>query len=158
VILMSNGTEDDHVHQVLTIIRDIIDTERVFFESPVWSLPEPIRGRTLLNQSRTTGALLDLARLVYVTSARQSEPRFVVSIPMQDFEDVPIVATEDQITASMSVVENLVETNCSICQDTLTSGSRLRCSHLFHTSCIRNWFQMNSRCPVCRHDIREPHE
>lgn len=150
---------EDHMRQILDILHDLIASDRSFYSSPVFALPDPLRGRTLLNQSRTTGAILDLVRMMYVTAIREEAgPRFVVTIPVPDFEDVPVVATEAQINASMTAVHDLVETSCSICQDTLTTGSRLLCSHLFHTSCIRNWFQMNSRCPVCRHDIRDPHE
>lgn len=30
---------------------------------------------------------------------------------------------------------------------------RLRCHHKFHSSCIRDWNQANSSCPICRGDI-----
>lgn len=30
---------------------------------------------------------------------------------------------------------------------------RLRCQHKFHSSCVRDWNQANSSCPVCRLDI-----
>jgi hypothetical protein len=29
------------------------------------------------------------------------------------------------------------------------------CGHTFHTENIMNWFRSNSRCPVCRYDIRD---
>jgi hypothetical protein len=29
------------------------------------------------------------------------------------------------------------------------------CGHIFHTNNIMRWFQRNTRCPVCRYDIRE---
>ena len=150
------GTLEDYTRQILSIIRDVVDADRSFYTSPVFALPEPIRGRTLLNQSRTTAAILEIMRMmvVHLTNIEVGD-RFVLAIPDPEFEDVPIVATPAQISASMTSFENLVETNCSICQDSLTSGSRLRCSHLFHTPCILNWFQMNARCPVCRHDIRQ---
>jgi Ring finger domain len=155
---MTSATGDtDHTRTILSILRDLVESDRSFYHSPVFALPEPIRGRTLLNQSRTTGAILDLLRMMFANiTSIENEPRFVVTIPMPDFEDVPIIATNAQIDAAMAPFDTMVDTNCSICQDTLTSGSRLRCSHMFHTACIRNWFQMNSRCPVCRHDIREP--
>jgi hypothetical protein len=34
-------------------------------------------------------------------------------------------------------------------------ATRIRhCGHCFHSGCIGEWFSMNPRCPVCRHDIR----
>ena len=29
------------------------------------------------------------------------------------------------------------------------------CGHIFHTDPLMNWFRSNSRCPICRFDIRE---
>ena len=31
-----------------------------------------------------------------------------------------------------------------------------QCRHVFSASAIRTWLETNVRCPVCRHDIREP--
>ena len=31
------------------------------------------------------------------------------------------------------------------------------CGHVFHTESLRNWFETNTRCPVCRYDIRDFH-
>ena len=28
------------------------------------------------------------------------------------------------------------------------------CNHIFHLSCIDQWFSNNTRCPICRDDIR----
>lgn len=30
---------------------------------------------------------------------------------------------------------------------------RLPCSHIFHVSCLRSWFQRQQTCPTCRMDI-----
>ena len=32
----------------------------------------------------------------------------------------------------------------------------LQCRHIFTAESLRQWFESNVRCPVCRHDIREP--
>jgi hypothetical protein len=55
------------MRQILDILHDLIASDRSFYSSPVFALPDPLRGRTLLNQSRTTGAILDLVRMMYVT-------------------------------------------------------------------------------------------
>lgn len=41
---------------------------------------------------------------------------------------------------------------------TITPGSvkRLPCGHIFHTSCLRNWFQRQQTCPTCRMNILRP--
>ncbi|VDL59538.1 unnamed protein product [Hymenolepis diminuta] len=33
---------------------------------------------------------------------------------------------------------------------------RLPCGHIFHTSCLRNWFQRQQTCPTCRMNILRP--
>lgn len=30
------------------------------------------------------------------------------------------------------------------------------CNHIFHTSCLRSWFQRHQTCPTCRLDILRP--
>lgn len=32
----------------------------------------------------------------------------------------------------------------------------LTCGHMFHVAQIHRWFQRNSRCPVCRCNLRDP--
>ncbi|CAM9463183.1 unnamed protein product [Chrysoparadoxa australica] len=45
---------------------------------------------------------------------------------------------------------------CSICIEELEEGvdtEVLPCSHVFHSACINQWFQSNSVCPNCKHDL-----
>ena len=42
---------------------------------------------------------------------------------------------------------------CSICLEVFRDGiqiAKLRCKHLFHTSCINRWFEVNFTCPLCK--------
>lgn len=47
---------------------------------------------------------------------------------------------------------------CIICREEMVSGcKKLPCNHIFHTSCLRSWFQRQQTCPTCRMDIlRQP--
>ena len=51
--------------------------------------------------------------------------------------------------------------NCSVCSELFQTNSLYRvlpCNHAFHAPCIDTWLQSsNATCPVCRHDIRDPH-
>lgn len=75
------------------------------------------------------------------------------------FDDVEVFPTPDQVDASTTRTFPLGETPCSICQDTIAINQMARklnfCSHMFHISCIDEWFARNVHCPVCRHDIRD---
>ena len=52
------------------------------------------------------------------------------------------------------------DTSCAICQDMIRADDtarRLRpCRHVYHQTCIDQWFERSVFCPTCRHDIREP--
>lgn len=71
-------------------------------------------------------------------------------------DPVLVVPTEEQINNALEDIESST-TDCAICQDSISSaGCRIRsCQHVYHRSCLLDWFAMNVRCPVCRHDIRE---
>lgn len=36
---------------------------------------------------------------------------------------------------------------------TLPASKKLPCNHIFHTSCLRSWFQRQQTCPTCRLNI-----
>lgn len=50
---------------------------------------------------------------------------------------------------------------CQICFYVLIvfyilAAKKLPCNHIFHTSCLRSWFQRHQTCPTCRLDILRP--
>ncbi|CAG0917125.1 unnamed protein product [Notodromas monacha] len=46
------------------------------------------------------------------------------------------------------------DSTCIICREEMTSGAkRLPCNHIFHTLCLRSWFQRQQTCPTCRLDV-----
>lgn len=55
-------------------------------------------------------------------------------------------ATPEELSAADNV--------CIICREEMTSASKkLPCNHIFHTSCLRSWFQRQQTCPTCRLNI-----
>jgi hypothetical protein len=83
---------------------------------------------------------------------------------LQSFEPSVISASQEDLQAYTTLVHEPPESEniCSICQDSYDTQSECRilnaCQHRFHRSCIDTWFQTHITCPVCRHDIRNPHE
>jgi hypothetical protein len=76
-------------------------------------------------------------------------------------EPVIVIPTAAQIDAGTTLeILDAEEEVCAICQDAMHAAEEVRainaCDHRFHRTCIDTWFQRNVRCPVCRHDIREP--
>ncbi len=46
---------------------------------------------------------------------------------------------------------------CIICREDMTTAcKKLPCGHIFHTHCLRSWFQRQQTCPTCRMDVLRP--
>jgi len=52
---------------------------------------------------------------------------------------------------------NEVDNTCIICRDQMFIGKKLPCNHIFHSHCLRSWFQRQQSCPTCRLDVLSPH-
>lgn len=40
---------------------------------------------------------------------------------------------------------------CIVCREDMIDGAKkLPCNHIFHTGCLRSWFQRQQTCPTCR--------
>ena len=154
--------EDDGV---LDLIRELTQTDRAFF-SMIRFLDGNTRNHIVAAHMRNTSQAYALLRL-YLTQARQTES-VVMNIPlnsildpsgnfMRNFLDpVPVVPTRDQILAATDNHVGVTDQTCAICQEAVTCATRIRaCGHCFHSQCIHEWFSMNTRCPICRHDIRD---
>lgn len=79
------------------------------------------------------------------------------------FEDVIVRPSEQQIANATQMIDYSSENeynnmNCPITLDEFTEGEQIcrirHCGHIFKEQALRNWFQRNVRCPVCRYDIR----
>lgn len=83
---------------------------------------------------------------------------------LQSFQPPVVSASQDDLQQHTTLVHESPESEniCSICQDSYDTQSECRilnaCQHRFHRQCIDVWFQSHITCPVCRHDIRTPHE
>lgn len=55
-------------------------------------------------------------------------------------------ATPEELQAADNV--------CIICREEMvTASKKLPCNHIFHTACLRSWFQRQQTCPTCRLNI-----
>ncbi|XP_054012060.1 E3 ubiquitin-protein ligase synoviolin A [Hylaeus anthracinus] len=58
-------------------------------------------------------------------------------------------ATAEELAAADNV--------CIICREEMIAASKkLPCNHIFHTACLRSWFQRQQTCPTCRLNILRP--
>ena len=157
---LQDMTDMDDEISVLDVLRDIFDTERTFYGT-VRFLDGQTRNHIVAAQLRNTGLALQILRTFM---DRPAQPQSLVmnidlsgNILRNFLDPVPVIPTREELAAGTEtgVTFNSNET-CSICQDSVVHGTRLRnCGHCFHTDCIDQWLGMNTRCPMCRHDIRE---
>ncbi|KAL7047875.1 hypothetical protein ACKWTF_003133 [Chironomus riparius] len=56
----------------------------------------------------------------------------------------------DATSEELALSDNI----CIICrEDMVNSSKKLPCGHIFHTVCLRSWFQRQQTCPTCRLNI-----
>jgi len=76
-----------------------------------------------------------------------------------NYEDVVVAPSQQDIENGSKVVTQVSDdTICAICQEHAHEDRRWRvlsCQHSFHMPCIKQWFEQNVHCPVCRADIRQ---
>lgn len=79
-------------------------------------------------------------------------------------QPVEVYPTQSQIETSTRRVRYCdiarpINTSCPISMEDFEDNDMVtiirHCGHTFHTDNLLNWFRTNSRCPVCRYDIRE---
>lgn len=152
--------QEESGFSVLDVIQEIMETERSF-HNVIRFLDGSTRNQLVSAQQRNTNNAMALVR-EYLRLNSQP-PTMVMNIPLNIdasgnfFDPVPVVPTREQINAALENHVNVSETTCSVCQEGVTCASRVRgCGHCFHSDCIRQWFSMNPRCPMCRLDIRDP--
>jgi hypothetical protein len=145
-------------YTVLDALRDILETDQAFF-NVIRYLDGHARTHLVASHLRNTGSAMTILRQ-YMSNP--STTTMVMNIPLRldasgnSFLDaVPVYPTQDQIRVATESHVGVTNTNCAICQDSVTCATRIRhCGHCFHGACLDQWFSMSPRCPVCRHDIR----
>ena len=65
------------------------------------------------------------------------------------FSLLPVVDRRNATAEQLAAMDNV----CIVCrEDMVGDGSCkcLPCNHVFHTACLRRWFQRQQTCPTCR--------
>lgn len=74
-------------------------------------------------------------------------------------EQIPHLSTEqlDTLTEIVEYDISMNEHRCPITYEDFTPGERvcriIHCGHYFKINAIHRWFQLNTLCPVCRHNL-----
>jgi len=79
------------------------------------------------------------------------------------FLNIPVLPTRDEINRAVnnclySSIENPSNTSCPISLTRFEDNDEVSviryCNHVFKKEELESWFQENTRCPLCRYDIR----
>lgn len=154
---MSDDDDSFHATDPLDLIHDILETDRSFYDI-IRLLDSGSRNLVVAAHMRNMSALIGLLRIRMVAPPQAT--RMIVNFPVNGnfFDDVPVIPNTQQIIAAVEQNVPVTDTQCSICQESIQLATRIRhCRHCFHPQCIAQWFSMNPRCPMCRHDIRDLH-
>jgi hypothetical protein len=107
-----------------------------------------------MNNSPMLGNRL-MNRVLYNPNADIFAPR----IHGNFLNPVVVRATTEQIENNSEIVTDISGQSCAICQDMIRPDDTCRslsiCRHVYHRTCIDQWFTRSVHCPTCRHDIRE---
>jgi len=104
----------------------------------------------------------DLENFIYYAIYPTNTVRFNgLNNLFRDNEVQRLTAEEIQTATTIfeySVNNDNTHTSCPITLDDFQEGEQLckilHCGHTFRNSAIQDWFRRNTRCPVCRYDIR----
>lgn len=143
--------------RIYDVLEELLETDRTFYTMArylnVDRREEIIRTHLFNNRD-----LLSILRILATNNTT-----FTVRLPLRDvigdthsfWDPIRVAPTTQQINSATETNVTVTDTTCAICQEAVTSATRIRhCQHAFHHTCIMPWFELNSACPVCRHDIR----
>jgi hypothetical protein len=141
---------------VLDVLQGMLQTDRTFY-STIRFLDGQTRNHLVAAHMRNNSQMLAILRVFMAQPAMTATLTLSMDPSGNFFDPVPVVPTPAQVEAAternVEMPENSV---CSVCQEEVETATRLRaCRHSFHQHCIDQWLQVNPRCPVCRHDVRD---
>jgi len=159
----------DEEYTILNGLADMWETDRAFYQTIRFLNSESRTAVVAAHIRNNSQSLAILRTMLAADIVRPRTENVVLNIPLHLLVDpsgnrmtfmdpVPVLPTAEQIRAGTDVHVGVTDTVCAICQEDVSCATRIReCGHCFHGQCIAEWFTMNTRCPVCRWDIRDLH-
>lgn len=92
--------------------------------------------------------MLEILQEIFTSENDEDNNNLRIFRRILDIEDLNI----DTIP-SIKYRDSLNDTKCSIClEDFIVDESikQLRCEHIYHISCLEEWFNEKRICPLCR--------
>ena len=148
--------------ELLNTINNLIGGRNTFFERTINRLSIGTRDATVTTFLLNERCFMELINRIHTSHQRTTAAAtalLTMNLPQAFMDPVIVTPTQTHIErATVTVVDVPANTRCAICQDDITANAtQIRhCEHMYHSACFTQWFSMSVRCPVCRHDIRQP--
>ena len=91
----------------------------------------------------------------------EEQPAYTMTYTFMDEPQAntyPDLMTTETTSRTFSDIETPLNTECPIRLEPFEPNSSVvqinRCGHIFYPSGLQHWFDTNSRCPVCRTELR----
>ena len=126
----------------------------------------PLRRETTETTTNTIRPI-NRSRLTNLFTRLYSVPEdHALNVDLQNLSPVHIRPTIEQINNAterlvFNTIENPTNSVCPITQQRFEDDEHviriIHCGHIYTSASLQQWFQRNTRCPLCRYDIRNYH-
>jgi len=108
-----------------------------------------------ISQSNHGNALRSLQNLANISNMlRQINTNMIREVTNNPSEGILDMLPETTLDNVSKLPEE--KRSCVICISNFDNGDKvltIPCYHLFHTTCLKNWFKTNNTCPICKFKI-----
>jgi len=157
-----------------TPIRRRMSLEPLLYNNASLYRQFPLRTNTISSTTSTplprtsnTVRPTNRSRLTNLFTRLYSVPEeHTLNVDLQNLSPVHIRPTTEQINNAterlvFNTIENPTNSVCPITQQRFEDEEHviriIHCGHIYTSASLQQWFQRNTRCPLCRYDIRNYH-
>lgn len=87
---------------------------------------------------------------------------YEINLQLQEMTGGDVLVPVKSKSEAYSVIEEneIDELSCAICLDKPESATfvKTKCNHIYCKTCIDKWFEMNSKCPICKKNFNDSNE
>ena len=132
------------------------------FETPIFYIPSH-NTNTINNENENINILDNVNELINNNNVLINILNNLnIPLPIQtdEYEENSLL-DENKVTKGMKLeditktMELKEEIDCPICFEKEDNIVELKCSHKICFECSKNWFEENTKCPICMHDFDE---
>jgi hypothetical protein len=105
--------------------------------------------------SRSANELFNIIPILFSETTRDS---YEINLEIQEMTGGNVLVPVKNREKAYTIIEELDhDLSCVICLDKPENKQFVRttCNHVYCKDCIDKWFEMNSKCPICKKDFND---